>query len=224
MPIFVKYFEIAFEVAYLISAIILGFIIIKTAKDKEHYLFGIMTLILGGGDAFHLIPRIISNATNSFAMHSVSLGYGEMVTSITMTIFYVFLYKIYKIRYKKSNTKALNWTIFLLAMIRIILVALPQNKWNLASHPYSWGIYRNIPFLILGIIIIILFIKQTHSNKDDLYRFMPIAIILSFAFYIPVVLGASIYPILGMFMMPKTLAYVWIIILGFKDNKRALKN
>jgi hypothetical protein len=51
---------------------------------------------------------------------------------------------------------------------------------------------------------------------------MGLAVLLSFALYLPVVLGARFYPILGIFMMPKTLAYVWIIFMGFNDNKKAI--
>jgi uncharacterized membrane protein len=219
MPIFVA-FEIIFEVVYLILVITLAIILLKKAKDREHQLFGFMAIILGGGDAFHLVPRIIANATNTFAQHAVALGRGEMITSISMTIFYIFLYKIFKIRYKKTNTKALDWSVFLLATLRIILVALPQNGWTQTPKPYSWGIIRNIPFAILGIILIVLFIQETRGHKDDLYRNMPIAIIVSFLFYFIVVLGASVIPVLGMFMMPKTLAYVWIVLMGFNDNKK----
>lgn len=223
MPGFVKYIEIVFEIAYLISVISLGIIIIKSAKDIEHKLFGYMAIILGAGDAFHLVPRIISNATDTFAQHAVSLGFGEMVTSITMTIFYVFLYRIFKIHYKRRNMKKIDWTIFLLAALRIILVALPQNQWTSSDKPYMWGIYRNIPFVILGIIIVVLFFKESRITENDSYRNMAAAIILSFIFYLIVVLGASTYPSLGMFMLPKTLAYVWIVVMGFKDNKRSLR-
>lgn len=222
MPIFVTYFEIVFEVVYLVLVITLGIILIKKAKNKEHQLFGFMAVILGCGDAFHLIPRIIANATNTFAQHAVSLGRGEMITSITMTIFYVFLYKIFKIRYKKTKTKKLDWIVFILASIRIILVALPQNGWTQTPKPYSWGIIRNIPFAILGIILVVLFFIETKGNKKDLYRNMPIAIIASFLFYFIVVLGTSFIPLLGLFMIPKTLAYIWVVMMGFNDNNKLI--
>jgi len=41
-------------------------------------------------------------------------------------------------------------------------------------------------------------------------------ILLSFAFYIPVVLFADKYPAIGALMMPKTIAYLFIVILGYK--------
>jgi len=216
-------FESLFDIIYLIGVIIIGISIIKNAKDFEHKLFGIMAIVLGCGDAFHLVPRIISIITNDFASHTVSLGIGQMITSVTMTIFYLILFNIFKIRYKKENTKTLDIIVYVLAGLRIILSLLPQNQWTAIEKSYTWGIYRNIPFAILGIIIIVLFINETKHKKEDTYSKMGIAIILSFAFYIPVVLLASVYPLIGVLMMPKTLAYVWIVYLGYVDTKKISK-
>jgi len=48
---------------------------------------------------------------------------------------------------------------------------------------------------------------------------MPLAIILSFGFYIPVVLWSNALPIIGILMIPKTLAYVWVVFMGYKEMK-----
>jgi hypothetical protein len=42
-------------------------------------------------------------------------------------------------------------------------------------------------------------------------QWMWLAVALSFAFYIPVVVGANKKPELGMLMLPKSCAYVWIV-------------
>ena len=44
---------------------------------------------------------------------------------------------------------------------------------------------------------------------------MWLAVSLSFAFYIPVVLWADAVPLMGMLMIPKTCAYVWIVWMGW---------
>ncbi len=41
-----------------------------------------------------------------------------------------------------------------------------------------------------------------------------LAILLSFLFYIPVVLFADAAPAVGMLMIPKTLAYVWLLFMA----------
>jgi len=41
-------------------------------------------------------------------------------------------------------------------------------------------------------------------------------IVLSFGFYIPVVLFADKIPMIGMLMIPKTCAYVWTVVIGYR--------
>ncbi len=45
---------------------------------------------------------------------------------------------------------------------------------------------------------------------------MPLAVGLSFGFYLPVVLFSGVAPVIGMLMIPKTLAYVWIVLMGWQ--------
>lgn len=52
---------------------------------------------------------------------------------------------------------------------------------------------------------------------------MALMVILSFGFYIPVVLFADIVPIIGILMIPKTLAYVGIVVIGLMKHKKAIK-
>lgn len=46
-------------------------------------------------------------------------------------------------------------------------------------------------------------------------RFVALAIVISFACYLPVVLWVDKYPKLGMLMVPKTCAYLWIVMIGY---------
>jgi hypothetical protein len=84
----------------------------------------------------------------------------------------------------------------------------------------SWGIYRNIPFFLMGVTILVLFYRQSRGAGHDSFRPMWLAIALSFAFYAPVVLLASRYPLMGTFMIPKTVAYLWIVRMGHKELRR----
>lgn len=52
---------------------------------------------------------------------------------------------------------------------------------------------------------------------------MSLTIVLSFGFYIPVVLWADVNPLIVMLMIPKTCAYVWTILIGYIDIKKKLK-
>ena len=46
---------------------------------------------------------------------------------------------------------------------------------------------------------------------------MWLAFFFIFGFYIPVVLFADVIPLLGMLMIPKTCAYVWIVFMGYLE-------
>lgn len=114
-----------------------------------------------------------------------------------------------------------------MAIIRIVLSLLPQNQWTLADPSYQWNLYRNIPFLLLGILMIILFYYEDKkyqtttkkkAKKSEFSR-MWLAILLSFAFYLPVVLWVDQIPTIGMLMIPKTIAYVWIVWMGYQLSK-----
>lgn len=211
-----KIMEALFCVFYLVFTGIMGFRILKkSAGRREIVLFGIMTLVLVFGDAFHLVPRILA-AVNPEGNYAVSLGIGKLITSITMTVFYAILYCIYEIRYnQKSNT--LRAAVLLLAVVRIVLCLMPQNDWTGAA-PVLWGTYRNIPFTALGALMVVLFCKQ---RADKPFKWMWLAITLSFAFYLPVVLWADVSPIIGMLMLPKTCMYMWAVVMGARIAKNA---
>ncbi|MFV0478942.1 MAG: hypothetical protein ACK5LZ_00005 [Anaerorhabdus sp.] len=208
--------ETLFDILYLSTAIAMGWIMLRQATDKKYKLFGVMTLILGIGDAFHLVPRMIGLCTTGLEDYTVALGIGKLVTSITMTIFYVLLYRFWCLRFGKES-KAMTGVIYGHAIVRIALCLLPQNQWTSADAPLMWGIIRNIPFVVLGILVFAVFVKTRSQSKT--LKYMPLAIALSFAFYIPVVLFADAIPLVGMLMLPKTCMYVWMIWMGYKDMK-----
>jgi glucan phosphoethanolaminetransferase (alkaline phosphatase superfamily) len=213
-------FETIFDIAYLFTVIFFGFIMItRSNKRSVPWLFGIMAIILGVGDAFHLVPRSYGLLTIGLEANATALGIGKLITSITMTFFYLFLYYIWRKRYEVKGKKYLSVIILVLGMARIILCLFPQNQWLSTDSPLTWGIYRNIPFVLIGLIMIILFFNSARTHQDKIFSNMWLAITLSFAFYIPVVLFASAVPMVGMLMIPKTLAYVWIVTMGYKTLK-----
>lgn len=216
-------FETAFDVVYLVSVIIIGILIVKKAKgDKQYLLFGLMAIVLGSGDAFHLVPRAIALCTTGLSSYRTALGIGKMITSITMTFFYVLLYYVWCLRYKKER-KCITLTVWVLAILRIVLCLMTQNNWTDENPPLSWGIIRNIPFLLFGILIIYLFYTEAKRNNDKDFKYLYLTVVLSFAFYLPVVLFADKYPFIGMLMIPKTLAYVWTVLIGFNAQRRNIK-
>jgi len=110
-----------------------------------------------------------------FGMPTGIVGIGAFATSITLTIFYAIMLLIWKERFGKEY----GWfevVLFSAALIRLIILAFPGNKWGSPTSPYDWAIYRNIP--------VILFVQKM--------------------------------PLIGMLMIPKTLAYVAIAVIAYK--------
>lgn len=212
--------ETVFDAVYLVGVVLLGITMILKSKSKQYRLFGIMAVVLGAGDAFHLIPRAYALCTTGLEQYTVALGIGKFITSITMTLFYVLLYYVWRLRYEIEGKKNITITVYVMAALRIILCLFPQNAWTSAGAPLSWGIYRNIPFTILGLLIIVLFYKSAKERQDKDFRFMWLTIVISFAFYLPVVLFADVMPMIGMLMIPKTCAYVWTVWIGFSAMRK----
>lgn len=202
-----KYGESAFDVIYLLFAVTAGILILCKRRDRIGKLMGFATLILGCGDAFHLVPRVLNYFVD--ADFTVWLGIGKLVTSVTMTVFYVLMYRLWINAYKKPESKGLSTAVYALSAVRVILCALPQNRWLTNDSPVIWGIIRNIPFVILGVIIVCLFFKSRKEIKT-LYPVW-LLVTLSFLFYIPVAVAAPLLPILGMLMLPKTVCYMILI-------------
>ena len=221
--------EPIFDILYLITVTTIGIIMmVKGKENKEHFLFGIMAVVLGFGDAFHLIPRVMALVTdNGFTVYASALGIGKFITSITMTGFYVILYFIWRIRYKVEGKHYITGIYLFAAVFRVVCcLFFNQNDWinNCKNCPMTWTLLRNIPFMVIGIMIIVLFAVSAFKHKDKNYYCMFITIILSFGFYIPVLFWADKYPMVGLLMIPKTCAYVWTVVIGFVDMLKTAKN
>ncbi len=64
--------------------------------------------------------------------------------------------------------------------------------------------------------------KIAKENNDKAFKFMWLTIVISFGFYLPVVLFADVVPLIGMLMIPKTLAYVWTVVIGYNAMRKEL--
>ncbi len=203
-----KYGESTFDVLYLLFAILSGCVILAKARNKTEKRMGLAALILGCGDAFHLVPRVL----NYFAEgdFTAALGIGKLVTSVTMTVFYLLLYYVWLGRYREREKRGLTLLLWGLAVIRVLLCCFPQNGWLTNGSDMTWGILRNIPFVLLGAAVCCLYFQK--RKEDRVFAPVWLYILLSFLFYIPVAVGAGLLPLLGMLMLPKTVCYILLIV------------
>ena len=209
--------EAIFDAGYLIFDLIAGILFFVFSKGNPLFiLYGVLTLTLCGGDAFHLVPRIIRAVHGSSEKIRRQLGIGLQVSSITMTVFYIILLYVWKLTFPELNAPAaVEAMIWISAIIRIVVCFLPQNNWCTDDGNMKLSILRNAVFAVTGIGVIILYAISGNANGYHMTR-MVAAIIISFGCYLPVTLFSKTKPKVGLLMIPKTSAYMWIIAMGLQ--------
>ena len=123
--------EAIFDAIYLLFDLVAGIVFFAMAQGRPLFvLYGILTLTLCGGDAFHLVPRIFRAFRGSTPKIKHLMGTGLQISSITMTAFYVILLFIWKLTFPGfAAPAAVEVMIWASAIIRIAVCLLPQNNW-----------------------------------------------------------------------------------------------
>lgn len=218
-PLGMRIGESVFCAGYLLFAAVAG-IIFLLARSGAHpdyaTMCAAMTLLLGAGDAFHLVPRILANVhgeTDDPAeqkRRAFWLGLGNLVSSITMTIFYLLLFEAMLRVPDAAETERIGQNfvrvlLAALAVIRVVLCLFPQNNWFSREGNPMWGIIRNVPFVAMGIVTVLYLLIWYQEWQ------LALLVALSFACYMGVVLYAHEKPMMGMLMIPKTICYICLI-------------
>lgn len=206
--------EAVFCIIYLMFGYIVGAYMLMHAQGmKERILFGTLTLVLAGGDSFHLVPRILNAFKSTFEKYEFWAGLGLMVSSITMTIYYILLYLACELLGTADQITStfitMKYVLIVFAVIRMILCLFPQNNWFRKEGNAKWCLIRNLPFIVVGVLAVCGCIMVNQIG-------IAIAIIISFGCYLPVVFMAKKNPMIGMLMIPKTIAYMWMICIALK--------
>ena len=212
--------ESVFCVGYLLFAFAaaLAFLFAGSRAGVWATTSGVMTLLLGAGDAFHLVPRVLANVRGETndpyerRRRAVWLGLGNLVSSVTMTVFYLLLFVVMRERaYPGTSIADSQMPVFVvlavLAAVRVALCLFPQNRWFDGVGSQRWGIYRNVPFAAMGAVTI-WYLAAWYGEW-----LMAALVLVSFACYLGVVLGVKRKPMLGMLMIPKTICYICLIAL-----------
>ena len=209
--------EAVFDAGYLIFDLVAAILFFVFSKGNTVFvLYGILTLTLCGGDAFHLVPRILRTIHGSNDRIKKQLGIGLQISSITMTVFYIILMYVWKYTFPDLKAPAaVEVMIWISAIIRIVVCVLPQNNWCTDEGNMKLSVIRNAVFAVTGIGVIILYVISGNANDYHMTR-MVAAILISFGCYLPVTLFSKTKPKVGLLMIPKTCAYMWIIAMGLQ--------
>lgn len=162
-------------------------------------------------------------------------GFGLIMTGITMTIFYLGFYYFWKETYLNNKPipalskiqqkiRIYDGTAIGSVIVRTILILMPWNNWGSSPTYYysvfSFRILTNLPLYVIGMEVLYLFyistksadiVSQVPKNITFALKNCVIWIIVSYATYTITLFGVPVMPILGMMMIPKTIAYLIVL-------------
>ena len=219
--------EISFNILYLI--VVWGLVMamirrqpwVAEADKAVTRLFIWAFALLALGDTGHVGFRVLAYAggdlerTISLFGRDVGLvGMGALATAVTVTIFYMLMLVIWQRRYGKAYGW-FGWLLFAAGIARLLIMLFPANEWNNTVPPQPWSLYRNLPLMIQGLGVAYLILRDSRAAGDRPFTWIGIMILLSYVFYIPVILFVQQMPLIGMLMIPKTMAYVGIALIAY---------
>lgn len=223
------WFEVIFNVGYLIA--IWG-IVVAMALHRDRvapqsrrlaalarWAFALLAL----GDTAHVGLRVWAYAAGELESTVAILGreiglvgLGALATSVTVTLFYVLMLMLWQARFGKPY----GWfgaMLFAMAGLRLLLMIPAVNQWNSVTPPQPWSIVRNLPLVVAGLGVAYLILRDALAAHDRPFVWVGALILLSYAMYIPVILFVQQAPMVGMLMIPKTLAYVGIAVVLWRS-------
>ncbi|MHA1791265.1 MAG: hypothetical protein ACTSVI_01390 [Promethearchaeota archaeon] len=174
------------------------------------------------------------------AIGVIVYGVGLIFTGITMTFFYLMFYYFWKELYLERNdipgldgikkhVKIHDVIAHLSVISRIFLILLPWNNWG-GEPEYcctflSFRLVTNIPLYVIGLQVVYLFIRsllikdineKVPGKVSKAVKNSSIWIIVSYTCYTITLIGVAFYPLFGMFMIPKTVAYIVVVYYMYK--------
>ena len=221
--------EISFNILYLVAvwwlvaAMLRRLPQVPTADQKIGRYFIWAFALLALGDTGHVGFRVLAyalgglDATLNIAGLEIGLvGLGALSTALTVTFFYVLLLFIWQERFDRP-LGWFGWLLIASAAVRLAVMTLPGNQWNSVVPPQPMSLVRNFFLTISGLGVAILILRDAAKTGDRVFTWIGISILVSYGFYIPVILFVQTLPLIGMLMIPKTLAYVAIAIIAYQN-------
>jgi hypothetical protein len=214
--------EILFNIGYLIVVWMLVMMMTRrqamvapenrAAARRVRWAFALLAL----GDTGHVGFRVLAYALGGLETNPALVGLGALATAITVTFFYMLVLDVWRLRFRRL----FGWFGYLLLLAgvaRLMLMALPQNEWGNVVPPQPFSLYRNLPLMLQGLGVMALILRDAIAAKDRTFVLIGAMIFASFAFYTPVILFVQQAPLIGMLMIPKTLAYVAIAVIAYRE-------
>ena len=221
--------EISFNVLYLVvvwwlvAAMLRRLPQVAAAEQKigRYFIWAFGLLALGdtGHVGFRVLAYAMGGLESSLNLGGLEIGLvglGALSTAITVTFFYVLVLFIWQERYNQP-LGWFGWLLIISAGVRLVVMALPGNQWNSVVPPQPISLVRNLFLTISGLGVAYLILRDAAKAGDRVFTWIGVSILVSYAFYIPVILFVQVAPLVGMLMIPKTLAYVAIAIIAYQN-------
>lgn len=213
--------EILFNIAYLVA--VWGLVIAMQRNQQRvkpsdlaiaqriKWAFALLAL----GDTGHVGFRVIAYALGGLEANPVLVGIGALATAITVTLFYMLLVDVWRLRFGRA-LGWFGWFLLAAGVVRLGVMAFPQNQWDQVIAPYNWSLARNALLTVQGLGVMVLILRDAAARHDTSFTWIGVMIALSFTFYAPVILWVAQVPMLGMLMIPKTCAYLGVAIIAYR--------
>ncbi|MFZ5445494.1 MAG: hypothetical protein ACOZQL_36220 [Myxococcota bacterium] len=213
-----QWMEVGFNLTYLviISALVaLMTVRLASVDDPTGVLHRIRNgfFFLALGDTGHVGFRVVAlfrggleSTVSLFGVRVHLVGVGALATAITVTILYLLLLDVWRVRF--ASRTPLYWALVAIGVLRLALLLPPQNDWGAVVPPLAWSLIRNAPLLVLGVAVAVLFLREGRRANDRTFVQFGALIVLSYAFYLPVILFVHAVPAIGVLMVPKTIVYL----------------
>jgi hypothetical protein len=213
--------EILFNVTYLVVVWTLVIVMLRhlpTVSPADRPVavrFTWAFALLALGDTGHVGFRVLAYLLGGLEAHPLLVGLGALSTAYTVTLFYMLMLDIWRLRFKKP-LGVFGWVLLGAGVVRLIVMAFPQNQWGQIIPPYNWSLLRNALLVVQGLGVMVLILRDAIRTGDTPFKWIGVMIAFSYAFYAPVILWSAQAPMLGMLMIPKTCAYLAVAIIGYQ--------
>jgi hypothetical protein len=203
--------EFAFDVFYLVTIFSLSGAMLarlpRLPRDEQPFARRVAWAftLLGTGDLGHLGLRVLAHLDPG--RFSPWVGWGGLSTAITVTFFYVLMLEAVRVRTAR-DFGALEAGLVVVALVRLALLVPPANDWGAAVPPFGWSVARNIPLVVLGLAVTGLYLGAGRRPGERSLFLIGALMALSYACYAPVILLVQRFPLVGLLMIPKTVAYL----------------
>lgn len=174
-----------------------------------------MFFLLALGDSGHVGLRVLAYARGGLEANPLLVGFGALSTAVTVTFFYMLLVDVWRLRYDRQ-LGAFGWFLLGMGVLRLVIMVLPGNDWGQVVPPQPMSLVRNIPLVVQGLGVMVLILRDAYRSEDRPFQWIGWSILLSYLFYAPVILFVQQAPLVGMLMIPKTLAYVAIAVIAYR--------